>query len=60
LSIAAEGYSPFGPSAQTIAAERHSLETVLHRPVVLRPMKNPTIKRRIDLRGGNDTRSSKY
>jgi CHAD domain-containing protein/HD superfamily phosphodiesterase len=40
LIIAAEGYSPIGPSAQTIAAERHLLETVLHRPVVLRPMKN--------------------
>jgi CHAD domain-containing protein len=39
LIIAAEGYSPFGPSAQTIAAERHLLETVLHRPVVVRPLK---------------------
>jgi exopolyphosphatase/pppGpp-phosphohydrolase len=39
LIIAAEGYSPFGPSAQTIAAERHLLETVLHRPVVVKPMK---------------------
>jgi CHAD domain-containing protein len=39
LIIAAEGYSPLGPSAQTIAAERHLLETVLCRPVVLKPMK---------------------
>ena len=39
LIIAAEGYSPLGPSAQTIAAERHLLETVLHRPVILRPLK---------------------
>jgi CHAD domain-containing protein/HD superfamily phosphodiesterase len=39
LIIAAEGYSPFGPSAQTIAAERHLLETVLHRPVVVKSMK---------------------
>jgi CHAD domain-containing protein/HD superfamily phosphodiesterase len=39
LMIAAEGYSPFGPSAQTIAAERHLLETVLHRPVVVKAMK---------------------
>jgi CHAD domain-containing protein len=39
LIIAAEGYSPFGPSAQTIAAERHLLETVLHRPVVVKAMK---------------------
>ena len=40
LIIAAEGYSPLSASAQTIAAERHLLETVLHRPVVLRPMKS--------------------
>lgn len=40
LIIAAEGYSPLGGSAQTIAAERHLLEIVLHRPVVLRPMKS--------------------
>jgi CHAD domain-containing protein/HD superfamily phosphodiesterase len=39
LLVAAEGYSPFGPSAQTIAAERHLLETVLHRPVVVKAMK---------------------
>ncbi len=44
LVIAAEGYSPLGPSAQTIAAERHLLETVLHRPVVIKPMKNPSIR----------------
>jgi CHAD domain-containing protein len=60
LMIAAEGYSPLGPSAQIIAAERHLLETVLHRPVVLRPMKSPIMKRSIDLRGGKDyVRSSK-
>jgi CHAD domain-containing protein len=40
LIIAAEGYSPLGPSAQTIAAERHLLETVLHRPVIIRSMKH--------------------
>jgi hypothetical protein len=39
LIIAAEGYSPLGPSAQAIAAERHLLETVLHRPVIVKPMK---------------------
>ncbi len=39
LVIAAEGYSPLAPSAQTIAAERHLLETVLHRPVLIRPLK---------------------
>ena len=36
LIIAAEGYSPLGQSAQTIAAERHLLETVLHRPIILK------------------------
>jgi hypothetical protein len=41
LMISAEGYSPLGPSARTIAAERHLLETVLHRPVVVRAMKIP-------------------
>jgi len=40
LIIAAEGYSPLGQSAQTIAAERHLLETVLRRPVVVKPMKS--------------------
>ena len=40
LMIVAEGYSPLGPSAQTIAAERHLLETVLHRPVVIKSMKS--------------------
>lgn len=46
LIIAAEGYSPAGRSAQTIAAERHLLETVLHRPVVVRSMNNPSIRNR--------------
>jgi len=39
LVIAAEGYTPLGSSAQTIAAERHLLETVLHRPVLIKPMR---------------------
>ncbi|MGB8986417.1 MAG: HD domain-containing protein, partial [Candidatus Sulfotelmatobacter sp.] len=38
LVIAAEGYSPLGPSAQTIAAERHLLETLLRRPIIIRPL----------------------
>ena len=41
LIIAAEGYSPLSASAQTIAAERHLLETVLHWPVVVKSMKAP-------------------
>jgi exopolyphosphatase/guanosine-5'-triphosphate,3'-diphosphate pyrophosphatase len=36
LTISAEGYSPLGSSAQTIAAERHLLETILRRPVVVK------------------------
>jgi CHAD domain-containing protein len=40
LVIAAEGYSPVGQSAQTIAAERHLLETVLHRPILVKPMRH--------------------
>jgi CHAD domain-containing protein len=44
LIIAAEGYSPLSRSAQTIAAERHLLETVLHRPVVFKPLKRTVRK----------------
>jgi exopolyphosphatase/guanosine-5'-triphosphate,3'-diphosphate pyrophosphatase len=39
LIITAEGYSALGQSAQTIAAERHLLETVLHRPVLLKAVR---------------------
>jgi len=46
LMIAAEGYSPLAPAAQTIAAERHLLETVLRRPVVIKAMKNASIRNR--------------
>jgi CHAD domain-containing protein len=46
LVISAEGYSPLGSSAQTIAAERHLLETILRRPVVIKPMPNPASPRR--------------
>ena len=44
LIIAAEGYSPVGSSAQTIAAERHLLETILRRPVLIKS--NPARPRR--------------
>jgi len=37
--ISADGYRPTGPTAQAIAAERHLLETVLRRPVIVRAMK---------------------
>jgi len=36
LVIAADGYVPGSPTAQTIAAERYLLETVLRRPVVIK------------------------
>jgi exopolyphosphatase/pppGpp-phosphohydrolase len=39
LVIAAEGYSQGTTTAQTAAAERYLLETVIRRPVVIRPMK---------------------
>lgn len=48
LVIAAEGYAPNSATAQTIAAERHLLETVLHRPVVVRAMKNAVVTRRTE------------
>jgi exopolyphosphatase/guanosine-5'-triphosphate,3'-diphosphate pyrophosphatase len=40
LVIAAEGYAPGGATAQTIAAERYLLETVLRRPVVVMAAKS--------------------
>jgi CHAD domain-containing protein len=45
LVIAADGYAPGSPTAQTIAAERYLLETVLRRPVVLKAMKSTTVAR---------------
>jgi CHAD domain-containing protein len=54
LIIAAEGYTLRSPTAQTIAAERHLLETVLRRPVVVQAMKGPSVEtdRRIALGKG--------
>jgi len=45
LVIAADGYVPGSPAAQTIAAERYLLETVLRRPVVVRAMKSTVVGR---------------
>ena len=39
LVICAEGYADGTPTAQTVAAERYLLETVLRRPVIVRAMK---------------------
>jgi CHAD domain-containing protein/HD superfamily phosphodiesterase len=38
--IAAEGFVPGSSTAQAIAAERYLLETVLRRPIVVKPMKS--------------------
>jgi CHAD domain-containing protein/HD superfamily phosphodiesterase len=46
LLIAAEGYADGTPTAQAIAAERYLLETVLRRPVVVKPMKSAPTKGR--------------
>ena len=43
--VAAEGYAPNNSTARIIAAERHLLETVLRRPVVVRSMKSPVFQR---------------
>jgi len=42
LVIAAEGYVAGSPTAQTIAGERYLLESVLRRPVVVRPLRMAT------------------
>jgi CHAD domain-containing protein len=45
LIIAAEGYAPGSPTAQTVAAERYLLETVLRRPVVVTAIEGASGKR---------------
>ena len=39
LQIAAQGYSARDRSAESIAAARHLLETVYHRPVMVKPLR---------------------
>jgi CHAD domain-containing protein len=46
LIIAAEGYTPGSPTAQTIAAERHLLEIVLGRPVLVKSFSSLLTKHR--------------
>lgn len=41
LVVEAEGYQPGNSTARTIAAERHLLETLLRRPLLVRPLKAP-------------------
>lgn len=40
LVVNAEGYSQYGPAARAIAAERHLLETVLRRPILVKPLRH--------------------
>jgi CHAD domain-containing protein len=51
LIIAAEGFAPGSSTAQAVAAERYLLETVLHRPVVIKAMK-PSSLRQIAIQPG--------
>jgi CHAD domain-containing protein/HD superfamily phosphodiesterase len=52
LTITAEGYSPLARSAQTIAGERHLLETILHRPILLKAPRIPAQSRKAKARHG--------
>jgi CHAD domain-containing protein len=47
LVIAAEGYADGTPTAQSVAAERYLLETVLRRPVVVKPMRLSTATKNV-------------
>ena len=46
LAIAAQGYSPHDRTAEAVAAGRHLLETIYHRPVLVKPMRAPRAKTR--------------
>ena len=50
LLVRLEGYSPFDRSAQEIAAARHLLETVLRRPIIVRPLRAAVALNKIPLR----------
>ena len=43
LVLAAEGYAPASRTAQGVAAERHLLETVLRRPVLVKAAKSDPV-----------------
>ena len=45
LMISAEGFMPDSSTAQAVAGERYLLETILRRPVVVRAMKSPALRR---------------
>jgi CHAD domain-containing protein len=44
IVITAEGYVDGTPTAQTVAAERYLLETVLRRPIIVKPLKTVTLR----------------
>ena len=45
LIIGAEGFVANSPTAQAVAAERYLLETVLRRPIVVRPVRSSVSRR---------------
>jgi len=45
LIVGAEGFVANSPTAQTVAAERYLLETVLRRPIVVRPLQGSSPRR---------------
>ena len=45
LIIGAEGFVPESSTAQAVAGERYLLETILRRPIVIKPMKGPVLRR---------------
>jgi Uncharacterized conserved protein len=50
ILVRLEGYSPLDRSAQEIAAARHLLETVLRRPIIVRPLRAAAALNKIPLR----------
>ena len=44
LEIAAQGYSPRDRTAESVAAARHLLEVVYRRPVMVKPLKPPSLR----------------
>jgi CHAD domain-containing protein len=55
LLLRLEGYSPLDRSAQEIAAARHLLETVLRRPIIVRPLRAAAALHKVPLRKDEST-----
>jgi exopolyphosphatase/guanosine-5'-triphosphate,3'-diphosphate pyrophosphatase len=45
LMVSAEGFVPDSFTARAVAGERYLLETILRRPIVVRAMKSPAVRR---------------